>query len=90
MEYIGELSATISATDPKTGNLIVNYVYEIADVVAAHDIVVTSGTIQKIFLKVNDTWREYSKVYVKVSGSWVEQSDLSTVFSTSTNYVRGN
>ena len=76
--------------DSKTGKTIVNYTYEIASVTAAHTIVVTSGSVQKIFLKVNDTWREYSKVYVKISGSWVLQSDLTGVFNVNTNYVKGN
>lgn len=77
-------------TDSKTGKTIVNYTYEIASVTATHTIAVTAGSVQKIFLKLNDTWREYSKVYMKVNGAWVEQSDLTTVFSTTTNYVRGN
>ena len=76
------------AIDSKTGATIVNYIYELTDVVAAHNIVISFGDSgQKIYIKLNDTWREYSKVYVKVNGAWVEQSNWSTVFNTNTKYV---
>ena len=39
--------------------------------------------------KVNGSWVNVSKVYKKVNGSWVEQSDLASLFSTNTNYVKG-
>lgn len=44
----------------------------------------------KIYFKLNGTWTEAVKVYKKVNGSWVEQSDLTTIFSSGTNYVKGN
>lgn len=74
----------------KNNEPIVNYTYTINSVIAAHNITVScdSGG-HHIYLKVNNTWREYSKVYVKVNGSWVEQSNLSTIFSTSANYIQG-
>jgi len=72
----------------KNNEAIVNYTYTLNPVTATHNIVVScSSGGNKIYLKVNNTWREYSKVYVKVNGAWVEQSDLSNVFSTSANYV---
>lgn len=39
--------------------------------------------------KVNGSWVNVSKVYKKVSGIWVEQSDIASLFSTDTNYVKG-
>lgn len=42
------------------------------------------------FYKVTGGWVPSTKVYKKVNGSWVEQSDLTTVFDTNTNYVKGN
>lgn len=44
---------------------------------------------EKIFFKSNGSWVQISKAYKKVNGSWVEQSDLTTVFNSSTNYVKG-
>lgn len=35
-------------------------------------------------------WIEAIKAYKKVNGSWVEQSDLTTVFDSNTNYIKGN
>jgi hypothetical protein len=54
-------------------------------------IVVTIGNVvtNKIYLKINSTWMEATAVYKKVNGAWVEQSDLSTVFDPSANYVKG-
>ena len=78
----------------KSGNTIVNYIYEINNIVATHNLVVscTTGSGPRIYLKINDTWRTYSKVYKKINGSWVEQtsSTWSTIFNTSANYVKKN
>ena len=46
------------------------------------------GSTQKIYIKVNGTWTQYSKVYKKINGSWVEQSNLSSVFDTTAKYVK--
>lgn len=44
---------------------------------------------QKLYFKDNGAWVEASRAYVKVNGVWVEQQDLSTVFDSNTNYVKG-
>ena len=44
----------------------------------------------KLYFKQNGSWVEVSKAYKKVNGVWVEQSDLTTVFNSSTNYIKGN
>lgn len=58
---------------------------------ADHTIVVSSSSGGPVlYLKVNGSWTAVSAVYKKVNGSWVQQSNLSTLFSTSANYVKGN
>ena len=67
------------------------YVYTISNVSANHTIVVTSsGGSNTIYVKINGSWVAASAVYKKVNGSWVQQSDLTTVFSSGTNYLKGN
>lgn len=65
------------------------YSYTISNIQADHTIVVTSGSTQTIYFKNNGSWVSATAVYKKVNGSWVQQSDLSNVFNSSTNYVRG-
>lgn len=65
------------------------YVYTLTNVQANHTIVVTAAASQKIYIKINGTWTQASKVYKKVNGSWVEQSDLTQVFDSGTNYIKG-
>lgn len=45
---------------------------------------------ESLYFKNNGSWVEASKAYKKVGGVWVEQSDLTTVFDTNTNYIKGN
>lgn len=40
-------------------------------------------------LKQNNSWTPVTKVFKKVNGSWVEQTDLSSLFNTSTKYIKG-
>lgn len=44
----------------------------------------------KIYFKDNGSWVESTAVYKKVNGSWVLQSDVTTVFNSNVNYVRGS
>ena len=68
----------------------ITYVYTLTNVTADHTIVVTASvSSNKILFKNNGSWVEAIKVYKKVNGSWVEQSDLTTVFDSNTNYVKG-
>jgi hypothetical protein len=48
-----------------------------------------SGDTAKLYLKLNGTWTEATP-YKKVNGSWVLQTDVTTVFDSSTHYVKGN
>lgn len=44
---------------------------------------------ETIYFKNNGSWVAATKVYKKVNGSWVEQSDLSNVFESGVNYIKG-
>lgn len=71
----------------KNNNPVVSYTYSLSNIRAAHTLVVSiGGAVVQLYVKVNNTWRPYSKAYKKINGSWVEQ-DITNVFSTSTNYV---
>lgn len=72
-----------------TGGGLDHYTYTITVTGNTVIAVVIGGNTAKIYLKVNGTWTEYSKVYVKTNGAWVEQSDLTSIFDTNTNYVKG-
>ena len=67
------------------------YSYTISNITADHAIVVTSGgTTTKIYVKESGSWVAYTKAYKKVNGSWVQQSNLTTVFDSTKNYIKGN
>ena len=65
------------------------WVYTLNNITADHNIVFSSESLKKVYLKINGTWTQYSKIYKKVNGSWVEQDDWSSIFNTSANYVKG-
>ena len=65
------------------------YKYTINSVTGDHTIIVTPSSDKNIYIKENGTWQLYSKVYKKINGSWVQQSDLTTVFDNSINYIKG-
>lgn len=52
-------------------------------------VVIGGGSTQALYVKVNGSWVAFSKAYKKVNGAWVQQSDLTTVFNSQTNYVKG-
>ena len=66
------------------------YGYDISGIQADHTIVVTSSVVTKVlYFKSNGSWVAATAVYKKVNGVWVQQSDLSNVFDSQTNYVKG-
>lgn len=66
------------------------YIYTITSIATDHTIVVTSsGAIDIIYYKNNGTWIAATTVYKKINGSWVQQTDLTSVFDPSINYVKG-
>jgi len=48
-----------------------------------------AGPTQTLYFKNNGVWVSATKAYKKVNGAWVEQSDLSSVFDPTANYVKG-
>ena len=76
----------------KNGNTVVNYIYSLSNINAAHTLTITciSGeqTTQIFFKNSSGVWSSYSKVYLKVNGAWVEQdaSTWSRLFDTTLNY----
>lgn len=48
------------------------------------------GGNDAIYYKNGNNWVEVTEVYKKVNGSWVLQQDLTSVFSSGTNYRKGN
>lgn len=79
-------------TNPKTGDTVVNYTYELTNITAAHTIVVKmAGTsTASLYIKINGTWNEFTRAFVKTNGEWVEEADLSIIFSGEENYVKGD
>lgn len=49
-----------------------------------------TGTTESLYFKNNGNWVEATHVYKKVNGSWVEQGDLTNVFQSGVNYIKGN
>ena len=54
------------------------------------EVTYTIPSAETLYFKQNGSWVTASKAYKKVNGSWVEQTDLSNVFQSGTNYVKGN
>lgn len=52
-------------------------------------VTIGGGSTETILFKDNGGWVSANKVYKKVNGSWVEQTDLTQVFDSQTNYVKG-
>lgn len=82
-----------SGTD-KYGNTVVNYIYKLTNIAAAHTLTVTCATGAQpiIYLKINGSWVSGSKVYVKENGSWVEYNAYhwTDLFDSRKNYRKMN
>lgn len=52
-------------------------------------VVIGSSAQPTLYVKENGAWKAVSKAYVKTNGSWVE-ADVSTLFNSGTNYLKGN
>ena len=79
-----KVAITLTDTPP------VYYGYTISNVQGDHIILVALAATDKLFTKLGNSWIQVTKAYKKVNGSWVEQSDLTTVFESGINYVKGN
>lgn len=95
--YVGYYGGLVTGISFKvtysTGSGIDHYTYTYTvdgDSTIAVTIGGGGGDTAKIYLKINGSWVQYNKVYKKINGAWVEQSDITTVFDTSANYIKGN
>ena len=95
--YVGYYGGLVTGISFKvtysTGSGIDHYTYTYTvdgDATIAITIGGGGGDTAKIYLKINGSWVQYNKVYKKINGAWVEQSDITTVFDTSANYIKGN
>ena len=83
-----QFKVAITLDEPFTPG--VYYVYHITNINTDHTISITSGgDIDKLYVKLNGSWVQVEKAYKKVNGAWVEQSDLTGVFQSGVNYVKG-
>lgn len=71
--------AHVDTTSIEASNIPLTYLFE--------EYVPSTDTI---YFKDNGAWVTATKAYKKVNGSWVEQSDLTNVFQSGTNYIKGN
>lgn len=89
--YYGGLVLGISfEVTYSTGSGVTHYTYTYT-VSGDATIAVTIGSSAQpqLSVKENGSWKNVVKAYKKVNGSWVEQSDITTVFNSSTNYLKG-
>lgn len=66
------------------------YTYTVSDDATIAVTIGGSAPKPQLSVKENGAWKNVVKAYKKVNGVWVEQSDLTTVFNSSTNYIKGN
>lgn len=90
--YGGRILGITWTVNYTTGGTVSHYTYTYT-VDGDATIAVTIGSAptptNTIYFKNNGTWTAATKVYKKINGSWVQQTDLTTVFSSSVNYVKG-
>lgn len=89
--YYGGLVTGISFdVTYSTGSGVDHYTYTYT-VSTDATIAVTIGSQGEKYIWTKDTtWHRYTKAWKKINGTWVQQSDLSTVFNSTTNYKKGN
>lgn len=80
---------SITYTVPSSGNATY-YEYTITSVTADHVIVVSTGSSAQIWTKETTGWTAWSKAWKRTANGWVQQTDLTAVFDSGTNYVRGD
>lgn len=67
----------------KDGNTytVVNYVYQISNVQATHNINVVCSTTSNTYIKLDDRWATINHIYKKINGAWVVQSNIESTLS---------
>ncbi len=89
--YGGRLYGATWVVTYSTGSNNPEYYTYTYTVTGNSTIAVTIGSVATDILevKLNGSWVEVVKAYKKVNGSWVEQADVTTVFNSTDNFVRG-
>ena len=88
--YGGAINGATCYVEYETGSGITHYTYTYTvDGNATIAVVIGSSAQPTLYVKLNGTWTEVTP-YKKVSGSWVLQSDVTTVFQSGVNYIKGN
>lgn len=90
--YYGGLVTGISfVVTYSTGTGIDHYTYTYTVSGDSTIAVTIGGSVAQpvLYVKLNGSWVQVSKAYKKINGAWVEQSDLTGVFQSGVNYVKG-
>lgn len=90
--YYGGLVLGISfEVTYSTGSGIDHYIYTYTvDGDATIAVTIGAAATPKLYVKINGAWVEVAEAYKKINGSWVQQSDVTTVFTSGINYLKGN
>lgn len=84
------LSVTITTAGNKSQSKNSNFQIRVTQIYLELDYEEIIEDTSSIYIKESGNWSRYSAVYQKENGIWVLQSDLETLFDTTTNYVKGN
>ena len=88
--YGGAICGATCYVEYDTGGGIDHYTYTYTvSGDATISVVIGTQRTDTLYVKVSSSWAAASRAWKKVGSSWVLQSDLSTVFDESKNYVRG-
>lgn len=71
----------------KYNNPVVSYSYSLTNIQAAHNLVITCGTSNALYIKQNGNWGAIIKVYKKIDNRWVEQN-LSYMSDNNIKYLK--
>lgn len=87
--YGGAINGATCYVTYETGTTIDHYTYTYTvDENATIAVTIGSASGPTFYMKSNGAWVAVSKVYKKVNGAWVQQTDLTSLFNTSTNYIK--
>lgn len=88
--YYGGLVTGISfEVTFEADGVVYTYTYTV-DGDATIAVTIGGGSTVSLSFKSGGQWVTVAKAYKKVNGAWVEQSDLTTLFNSSTHYIKGD
>lgn len=68
---------------------VINYIYNISNVQAAHNIIVVCTPQSGSYVKMNNEWVYITKCYLKVNNVWTEVSDINEIITSGNIYING-